>query len=378
MKIFIYLIVGLLLLAGCSTPGSTPGDTSSDKETSIIDPAQTESPDISITPETPVTPGESPEETAETPAYEKPAEEILQETISLVSDVPIVFMTTDISPEGLMAVYNALIFESGKKPFGNVAVNVHTGESQNSFHLRPDFIKELIHTVNGTFVETNVAYSGRRASTAKHLLLAEEHGFTAVAPVDIMDANGYIEIPVIGGTHLSVNLVGASLPEYDFIINLSHFKGHGMGGFGGALKNLSIGLASREGKSWIHTVGRSKSGFGMNTSAIDFAEAMAEAAKSVQDFMGSENIIHINVLNNISVDCDCMANPKKPDMHDIGILASLDPVALDQASVDLIYAAPDGKSVVARIESRSGVRIIEHAVSMGFGSQQYKLVFIDG
>ena len=289
-------------------------------------------------------------------------------------EAPIVYMTTDISPEGLIAAYKAL----GRVPTGNVAIKLHTGEGEDSNHLRPDFIKEFVQLINATIVECNTAYGGNRASTAMHLQLVEDRGFTAIAPVDIMDADGGLEIPIIGGIQLETNEVGSSFTDYDFFVILSHFKGHAMGGFGGALKNMSIGIASAEGKSLIHTGGESRKGYGPYTPVDIFTESMAEAAKSISDYLDSgNNILYINVANNISIDCDCNAHPAEPDMEDIGILASLDPVALDQACVDLIYAAPDGKSVIRRIESRNGVHILEHSEEIGFGSRYYRLVIID-
>jgi uncharacterized Fe-S center protein len=288
-------------------------------------------------------------------------------------NAPVVYFTSDISPQGLMAAYEAL----GKTPTGNVAVKVHTGESEASNHLRPDFIKELVALVDGTFVESNTAYGGNRASTAMHRQLAIDHGFTAVADVDIMDAEGSVSLPVVGGTHLTENFVGKNFLEYDSFLVLSHFKGHAMGGFGGALKNISIGIASSEGKSWIHSAGTSKTN-PWGGAQDPFLESMAEAAKSVSDSLGNgERIMYINVMNRLSVDCDCNGRPAEPDMHDIGILASFDPVALDKACVDLIYAAPDSQSMVERIESRNGVRTIEHAEAIGLGSQTYELVDID-
>ena len=290
-------------------------------------------------------------------------------------EAPAVYMTTDISSEGLMSVYRAL----DQKPEGNTAVKLHTGEGAESNYLRPEFIKALIDEVDGTIVECNTAYGGSRASTAMHMQIARERGYTAIADVDIMDADGGIEIPVTGGTRLKTNQVGAHFTDYDFFIILSHFKGHAMGGFGGALKNTSIGIASSEGKSLIHTAGKERRGIGWSTPVDEFTESMAEAAKSVSDYLGNgEKILYINVVNRISVDCDCVPNPREPDMHDIGILGSLDPVALDQACVDLIYAAPDGASVVKRIESRNGTHILEHADKIGFGSRQYRIVSIDG
>jgi uncharacterized Fe-S center protein len=204
----------------------------------------------------------------------------------------------------------------------------------------------------------------------------EEHGFTAMAPVDIMEAEGTMSLPIEGGKHLEEVIVGSHFADYDFVINLAHFKGHMMGGFGGVLKNMAIGIAASVGKSLVHSAGTQTTGFGMDTPQDDFLESMAEAAKGIANYMG-ENILYIDVMYSLSVDCDCMSNPVPPTMADIGILASLDPVALDQACVDLIYAAPDGEDVIQRIESRNGIHMLEHAEAIGFGNRQYELVNID-
>lgn len=285
---------------------------------------------------------------------------------------PTVYMTTEITPEGLMDVYEAL----GREAFGeNVAVKISTGETGSNY-LRPELIGDFVQAVGGTIVECNTAYGGQRASTALHYQLAEDHGYTAIADVDIMDENGSMTLPVTGGTVLSENYVGANLQNYDFLVVLSHFKGHAMAGFGGAIKNLSIGCASSEGKAWIHSGGTGGSMWGGEQDA--FLEAMAEAAKSVVDFFeDGERALYINVMNRLSVDCDCDGNPAEPDMHDIGILASLDPVALDQACIDLVYGAPDGGSLIQRIESRNGLHTLEHTETIGFGSRNYTLVNID-
>lgn len=287
-------------------------------------------------------------------------------------DAPAVYRTADISPAGLMAVYEAL----GREAAGeSVAVKISTGEDGSNY-LRPELIGGFVQAVNGTLVECNTAYGGRRASTAVHYQLAEDHGYTAIADVDILDENGSMTLPVEGGAVLTENYVGANLRNYDFLVVLSHFKGHAMGGFGGAIKNLSIGCASSEGKSHIHSGGTGGSMWGGDQDA--FLEAMAEAAKSVVDYFGDgERALYINVMNRLSVDCDCDGNPAEPDMHDIGILASLDPVALDQACVDLVYAAPDGASLIRRIESRNGIHTLEHAGEIGFGSRAYTLIDID-
>jgi uncharacterized Fe-S center protein len=288
-----------------------------------------------------------------------------------------VYFTSDISPAGLRAAYNAL----GQRPdnagvvSGRVAVKISTGESPNSNHLRPELIKDLVQSVNGTLVESNTAYGGRRASTAVHKQTAAAHGYTAIAAVDILDENGSVSLPVRGGTRLQENFVGAHFKNYDYFIVLSHFKGHAMAGLGGAIKNISIGIASSEGKSWIHSGGRSKRGISGDQNA--FLDSMAEAGKAVVDSLGGK-ILYINVMNRLSVDCDCNGNPAAPDMHDIGILSSLDPVALDQACVDLVYAAPDGRSLIQRMESRNGLRTINHGAEIGLGSKAYELVRLEG
>lgn len=282
-----------------------------------------------------------------------------------------VYMTKDISPAGIMAVYKALNREAA----GKVAVKVHMGEPGGENFLSPDLIKDFVLLVNGTFVDCNTAYGGRRASTAMHLQAAEDHGFTAVAPVDIMDADGTVNLPITDGKHLKEDVVGSHFENYDFFVILSHFKGHEMGGFGGAIKNMSIGIASKEGKCLIHTAGKSSKSMWGGVQD-DFLESMAEAAKAVADDLG-DKIIYISVMNNISIDCDCNPNPAKPDMHDIGILASLDPVALDKACVDLVYAAEDGKSVIQRIESRNGIHTLDYGEQIGLGSKTYTLVSID-
>lgn len=284
---------------------------------------------------------------------------------------PEVYYTTDISSNGLMAVYEAL----NRPAVGErVAVKISTGEPGGNHFLAPSLIKELVQSVNGTIVECNTAYGGQRTNTAMHYQVAKDHGFTEIAPVVLLDESDSMTLPVIGGTHLTENYVGAHFADYDFHMVLSHFKGHAMGGFGGALKNLSIGYASSMGKSWIHSGGTKTTGIMGDQTA--FLESMAEAAKSVVD-AADEKILYINVMNHLSVDCDCDSNPAEPTMEDIAILASLDPVALDQACLDLVYAAPDGQDLIERIESRNGIRTVEHAAEIGLGSREYVLVNAD-
>lgn len=283
---------------------------------------------------------------------------------------PSVYMTKDISPDGLIKVYEAL----GRKAQGKVAVKISSGEPGGHHFLSPDLIGPFVKDVNGTIVECNTAYGGGRANTASHQRVMEQHGFAAIAPVDIMDAEGTMSIPITGGKHLKEDVVGSHFANYGFVVNLAHFKGHAMGGFGGVIKNQSIGMASTAGKCLIHTAGASStSPWGGDQDA--FLESMAEAAKGVADHFG-ENILYINVMNYLSVDCDCDSSPAAPTMQDIGILASLDPVALDQACVDLVYAAPDGKDLIARMESRNGIHTVAHGEAIGLGSRKYSLVVV--
>ena len=281
-----------------------------------------------------------------------------------------VYFTREITPEKVVELYHAL----GVQLPGKVAVKVHSGEKGNQNFLRPEFWRPMVEAVRGTIVECNTAYGGQRASTAMHYQLAEDHGYTAIADVDIMDEEGSMTLPVEGGTNLTENYVGSHFADYDYYVVLSHFKGHAMAGYGGAIKNISIGIASAEGKAHIHSGGTGGSMWGGDQDA--FLESMAEAGKSVVDALDG-NILYINVMNRLSVDCDCDGNPAEPDMHDIGILASYDPVALDQACVDLVYAAEDGQSLINRIESRNGLHTLEHAEVIGLGSREYTLVSID-
>ncbi len=289
--------------------------------------------------------------------------------------LPKVYMYEHISSENLVSIYKAL----GREAKGRVAVKISTGEPGGHNFLDPALIKELVQEVNGTIVECNTAYGGGRARTADHLKAAADHGFTAIAPVEIMDAEGDVALPVTGGKHLKEDFVGKGYLDYDFTLILSHFKGHAMGGFGGAIKNMSIGIASAEGKGWIHSAGKMKTGFWKHLPEQKvFLEAMAEAAKAVADHCG-ENIIYISVANKLSVDCDCDNNPEEPKMGDIGILASLDPVALDRACTDLVRSSKDeGKRhLIERIDSRFGMHTLDYAETLGMGSQQYELVKLD-
>lgn len=288
-----------------------------------------------------------------------------------------VYFCPRITADNLVKVYQAL----GREAKGRVAIKLSTGEAGNPNHLSTDVIKRLVHLVEGTIVECNTAYEGRRCNVADHLQTAAEHGFTAIAEVDIMDAQGDIALPVRQGKHLKENYVGRNWLDYDFTIVLSHFKGHPMGGFGGALKNVAIGMASSRGKAWIHTAGTCADvpvDWENVPPQDDFLESMTEACESVFDKAG-DNILFISVANNLSVDCDCVAEPEPIRMGDIGILASLDPVALDRACVDMVYNSPDpGKThLIERMESRNATHILDYAEQLGLGTQHYELRTID-
>ncbi|GHU50293.1 hypothetical protein FACS1894127_5260 [Clostridia bacterium] len=285
-----------------------------------------------------------------------------------------VFMTADISPKGLQAVYKAL----GIAPTGNdkVAIKVSTGEPPNSNYLRQDLIGDFVKGLNGTYVECNTAYGGRRASIDLHYQVAKDHGFE---PIVLMDDEGDMEIPITGGLQLKIDRVGKKIADFNFHVVLSHFKGHQMAGFGGALKQLSIGYGSSSGKSLIHTGGSSTTGI-RGGSQNEFLASMADASKGVVNYIKSMTggqIIYINVMNRLSIDCDCNGNPSEPDIHDIGILASTDPVALDQACLDLIYKAEGNERFVRRVEAQNGVHVIEAAAQIGLGNREYTLKSIN-
>ncbi len=291
---------------------------------------------------------------------------------------PAVYFIEEITPENLVRIYEAL----GRKAEGRVAVKVSTGEPGGHNFLQPTLIADLVHKVGGTIVECNTAYGGGRSDTENHLKAAADHGFTSIADVDIMDADGEVALPVKGGRHLKEDFVGRNYLNYDFTVILSHFKGHAMGGFGGAIKNMSIGIASSKGKAWIHSAGKTKDQnevWGDLPAQDDFLESMAEAAKAVADHCG-DKILYISVANNLSVDCDCDSSPEDPKMGDIGILASLDPVALDKACVDMVRASKDhGKiHLIERIDSRHGMHTLDYGEKIGLGSQEYRLVRLDG
>ena len=299
------------------------------------------------------------------------------------SDTAVVYMTQEISPAALVRIYEAL----GKPATGRVAVKISTGEAGGHNYLKPELIRQLVNGVNGTIVECNTAYAGRRNTTEAHWQTIRDHGFLDIAPVDLMDEEGDFTIPVQDTTWIHYDRVGTHLKNYDFMINLAHFKGHAMGGFGGVLKNQSIGVASAAGKAYIHSAGITEDvveTWSHTGNQDGFLESMAAAAQAVHNYFGSgEKILYINVVNNLSVDCDCDSHPAAPEMSDIGILASLDPVALDQACVDLVFNYPsqdgdDASALIERINSRHGIHTIEHAAKIGLGTRTYRIVSIDG
>lgn len=289
-----------------------------------------------------------------------------------------VFFSKEITPQNVLKLYHAV----GKELTGNVAIKLHSGEAGNQNFLHPDFWKPIIDAVGGTVVECNTAYEGERNTTEKHRKLIHKHGWDAYFPFDLMDAEGPdMVLTIPNGKILKENFVGKNLERYDSMLVLSHFKGHPMGGYGGALKQLSIGCASSEGKAWIHSAGKLKdqSILWDNVPKQEyFLESMADAASSVVRYFNG-NIVYINVMKNISVDCDCCAIAEDPCMQDIGILASVDPIAIDQACIDLVYAAKDDPGqphFLERVESRNGIHTIEAAEALGFGSRSYQMIIL--
>ena len=288
-----------------------------------------------------------------------------------------VYFTKEISSESLIRVYEAL----GVELDGKVGVKVSTGERGSKGYLKADLIGPLVKKLDGTIIECNTAYPGARTSYEEHIKVAEEHGFTSIADVDIMDKDGEFKIPVTNGRHLEYDIVGENLKKYDSMLNLAHGKGHAMGGFGANLKNQSIGVASRNGKAYIHSCGQTEDPdkcWSAQYEQKDFIESMAEAAKAVSDYIESNNkkIVYITVMNNISVDCDCDAHQGDPVMKDIGIIGSLDPVANDQVFIDMLWNSvdPGHTKMMERVDKQEGRHILKYAESLGLGSTDYELI----
>lgn len=290
-----------------------------------------------------------------------------------------VYFTKEITSDSLIKIFEALNIDLN----GKVGVKVSTGEAGSKGYLKADLIGPLVQKLNGTIIECNTAYPGQRNNAEDHMKVAEDHGFTSFAKVDIMDKNGEFKIPVKNGKHLEYDIVGESFKDYDSILNLAHGKGHAMGGFGANLKNQSIGIASRNGKAYIHSVGQDENpdtAWGRPYKQIEFIESMAEAAKAVSDYMKDNNkpIAYITVMNAISVDCDCDAHQGDPVMNDLGIVASLDPVANDQAFIDMLWNStdPGHTKMMERVDRQAGRHITEYAEEIGLGSTQYELIEI--
>lgn len=287
-----------------------------------------------------------------------------------------VYFTKKITSDSLVELYDKL----GVTLKGRVAVKLHSGEAGNQNYLKPEFVEKIINHVNGTVVECNTAYDGARDTTEKHLKLMEEHGWSKYFNVDILDCQEDIELSIPKGKVIKKNYVGKNIKNYDSMLVLSHFKGHPMGGYGGALKQLSIGVASSKGKRYIHCAGKEDGTYNemFKTDQLNFLEAMADAASSVVEYF-NKNIVYINVMCNMSVDCDCCAKAEDPCMKDIGVLISTDPIAIDQACIDLVYNSSDpGKEhLIERIESRNGIHTIEAATNLSFATREYELINLD-
>ncbi len=296
-----------------------------------------------------------------------------------------VYFTKEITPESLVRIYKAL----GVEATGRVAVKISTGEGGNPHYLKPPFIRGLVEEVNGTIVECCTAYGGTRQDPQKHWETIHEHGFDSIFAVDLMDEFGEIRIPIKDKTHLKYDIVGEHLANYDFMINLAHFKGHAMGGFGGVLKNASIGVASTNGKAYIHSAGKTadpklmwtRDYLAAGPTQDLFLESMAAAAQAVHNYFGGR-VIYINVMNNMSVDCDCDGHPATPELQDMGIMASLDPVAVDQACLDKVFnyqgkPGDDNKPLIKRINRQHGTYITDYAERIGFGSKSYELIELE-
>ena len=305
---------------------------------------------------------------------------VLMLTSAALLAQPTVYFTKEITPESLVKIYKAL----GVETTGRVAVKISTGEGGNTHYLKPTLIRNLVEEVNGTIVECCTAYPGSRMDPKKHWETIHEHGFDSIFAVDLMDEYGQIRIPVQDHKHLRYNIVGNHLPNYDFMINLAHFKGHAMSGFGGVLKNASIGVASTAGKANIHSAGITEDAAEMWNHIDDqdgFLESMAAAAQAVHNYFNG-HVIYINVMNNMSVDCDCDGHPAKPELQDMGIMASLDPVAVDQACLDMVFnykgkPGDDNKPLIERINRQHGTYITDYAQQIGLGSKTYTLVNLD-
>ena len=387
--VILFLTVFILAAGGCGkpAPSSAPpaqtaetatGSAALPTETAPSAPAETAPPETAP-PETaaPVA-TEPPEPTTEprTTLTTNGGSVSLSSLAHLTDDenAPVVWFTKNIDADALVILYTVM---TPGLP-GKVAVKLTTGESQATNFLRPALIGDLVKKVDDTIIECMTAYGGVRSSAALSKQAAKDRGYTAIAPFDLLDEDGDKDIPYNGDGRIDRAIVGSHIDDYDSVLVLSHFKGHPMAGFGGAIKNVGIGMSSRKGKIYVHSAGTRTAGTIIHADQNGWLEALAEAVKAVSDYENDgKNMLYISVMNRLSVDCDCMALPAQPDMHDVGMLASADPVALDQACVDLVYAAPDGGSLIARMEALNGVHVLEHAEAIGLGSRTYRLVTID-
>lgn len=308
-------------------------------------------------------------------------------------DTAVVYFTSEITPESLVRIFDALGVDAGVE-LGRVAVKISTGEAGGHNYLKPELIGQLVKRLDGTIVECNTAYPGKRMRTEDHLKVIEDHGFTKIAKVDIMDSEGEIVIPVVDSTWILFDKVGSHIENYDFMVDLAHFKGHAMGGYGGVLKNASIGVASASGKAYIHSAGKTDNKLTMWVNLPKnwdkapenndpFIESMASAAQAVHNYFAArKGIVYINVMNNMSIDCDCDSHPADPLLKDRGIMASLDPVAVDKACLDLVFGitpseGDDNGPLIERIKARHGTHIIDHAEKIGLGTTAYRVVNLD-
>ena len=385
-RLVLFLTALAVLLGGCAGRGLPEQETQAPTEAGSVVPDtayhETSESDASVS---------TPAETVPSPVTSEPETEPQAPptelktngaTIPLASlehrteneSAPVVCFTREISSDALLTLY--YILTPGLP--GKVAVKLTTGESQLTNYLKPELIAPLVQMIDGTIVECMTAYGGARSTAAFSKQAAKDRGYTEIADFDLLDEDGSTELPLSGGTRLNKAIVGSHIEKYDSVLVLSHFKGHPMAGFGGAIKNVGIGMSSQKGKIYVHSAGTRTSGVILHYDQDAWLEAMAEAVKAVSDYEEhGANMLYISVMNRLSVDCDCMALPMAPDMHDIGVLASFDPVALDQACVDLVYAAPDGGSLIRRMESLNGVHVLEHAEKIGLGSRTYRLLCID-
>ncbi|MBQ6163722.1 MAG: DUF362 domain-containing protein [Clostridia bacterium] len=337
-----------------------------------------------LPPETTAAPTDAPTETTAAPTQENAARTVTTNSGNVLElsslthcteaeNAPTVYFTKEISADALLRIYEALPYALS----GKIAVKLSTGESPASNYLRPELIGKLVQSLGASIAECMTAYGGVRSVAAMHKQAAADRGYTSIAAFDLLDEDGETEIPY-AGARLDRAIVGSHLANYDGVLVLSHFKGHTLAGFGGAIKNVGIGMSGRTGKIYVHSAGTRTAGLILNADQLAWLEALAEATKAISDYEGNgSRMVYISVMNRLSVSCDCEALPLAPDMHDIGVLASTDPVALDQACVDLVYAVPDGHSLIQRMESHSGAHVLEYGEQIGLGSRTYRLIDID-